>query len=140
VLPAVLKAALRFLHADLSALSLYDRRTQQHHTVAVASTDGHWSPLRSFLSKVPAGLTCESDGESGDVLVLPDDDPRHPFASVLQNATSAAAYVTLRDEDAMLGTLHVVRPAYLRFSQDDRLLVRGIGDHAMLALATVVVV
>jgi len=136
----VLKSALRMLHAEAAALSLYDRRTTRHHVVAVAAADGHWSPIRSLIARVPAGVGPELDDETSDVVVLPDDDPRHSFASILMHAASAALYVTLRHEGVTLGMLHVGRPAQLRFGAGDRRLARGLADHALLALMTVRIV
>jgi len=56
---------------------------------------------------------------------------------VLAQAASAAAYIALSYDDAVIGTLHVVRPAAVPFTASDRCLARDIGDHATLALATV---
>ena len=68
-------------------------------------------------------------------MVLPDDDPQHPFAVLLAQATSAAVYIALFNEDgAAIGTLHVVRRATDPFDDRDRRLARGIADHAALAL------
>jgi len=130
VVPAVLRAAVRLLHAEVAALSLYDAHGRPH-TIAVASADRHWSPSRSLAAKVP--LPRDAIGASGDVLVLPTDDPQHPFAVRLARIASRAIYITLGDDSATFGVLHAVRPAACPFSPEDRKLARGIGDHAVLA-------
>jgi hypothetical protein len=78
-----------------------------------------------------------ASGATGDVLVLPTDDPQHPFAALLAHAASTAIYITLSYDGTTLGTLHAVRPAACPFSPEDRRLARGIGDHIVLALTTV---
>src|SRR5438552_17979505 len=77
VVPAVLRAAVRLLHAEVAALSLYDAHGRPH-TIAVASADRHWSPSRSLAAKVP--LPRDAIGASGDVPVLQTDRPQPPFA------------------------------------------------------------
>jgi hypothetical protein len=125
------------LHAESAAVSLYDHRSHSHHRIAVASTDRHWSDSRSLACRVPPDFALTPAHGTRGVLVLPDDDPQHPFAAVLAQAASAAAYIVLSYGDAPIGTLHLVRPAAVPFTASDRCLARDIGDHATLALATV---
>jgi GAF domain-containing protein len=133
----ILQYSLRLLHAEIAAMSLYDRRSHRHHRIAVASADRHWSDSRSLACRVPPDFPLAPSRATRDVLVLPDDDPQHPFAAALAHAASAAAYIALSYDDAVIGTLHVVRPAAVPFTPNDRCLARDIGDHATLALATV---
>jgi hypothetical protein len=140
VVPAILRGALRLLHAEVAALSLYDSRSERHHAIAVASTDGHWSSSRSLAAKVPPDFPGTAPQRTDDPLVLPDDEPAHPFAALLATVSSTALYVALAYEDAIVGTLHVVRPAALPFAAEERRLARAAADHAILALATVRVV
>jgi transcriptional regulator with GAF, ATPase, and Fis domain len=139
VVPTILQAALRLLHAEAAALSLYDHH-HNPHAVAVAAADRHWSPLRSLAVRAPLDFRRQANGTTGDVLVLPTDDPQHPFAPLLAHAASTAIYIALSYGGKTLGALHAVRPAACSFTPEDRRLARGIGDHAVLALTTVRVV
>jgi len=139
LLPHILRGSLRVLRGDIAAMSLYDSCSHRYRLMGVASADARWSEWRSLVCRLPPEFAAAPQAASG-VLVLPDDDPHHPFAALLTRATSAAVYVALHHDDRVFGTLHVVRPAKLPFGAGDRRQARGIGDHAALALTTVRVV
>ncbi|MBI3770331.1 MAG: GAF domain-containing protein [Deltaproteobacteria bacterium] len=135
LLPCILQASLRLLHGDIAALSLYDPHGHRCRLMGVASADAHWSEWRSLVCRVPPEFAPTPHAVVRSVVVLPGDDPQHPFALLLAQASSAAVYVALFDEDgAAIGTLHVVRRATHPFDERDRSLARSIGDHATSAL------
>jgi GAF domain-containing protein len=135
LLPHILQASLRLLHGDVAALSLYDPHGHRYRLVGVASADAHWSEWRSLVCRVPPEFAPAPHAVTRSIVVLPDDDPQHPFALLLARATSVAVYIALIDEDgAAIGTLHAVRRAMRPFDEHDRHLARGIADHATLAL------
>ena len=87
------------------------------------------------MCRVPPEFAPTPTSVANNVVVLPDDEPQHPFALLLAQATSAAVCVALCDDDGTaIGTLHVVRTAERPFDARDRRLARSIGDHATHAL------
>ncbi|MBI3767603.1 MAG: GAF domain-containing protein [Deltaproteobacteria bacterium] len=135
LLPRILQASLLLLCGDVAALSLYDPHGHRYRLMGVASVDAHWSGWRSLVCRVPPEFAPAPHAVARSIVVLPDDDPQHPFALPLAQATSAAVYVALFDEDgAAIGTLHVVRRATDPFDERDRRLARSLADRATLAL------
>jgi hypothetical protein len=123
------------LQGYFAALSLYDRRGHRFRLVAVASADEHWSTWRSLLCGVPLELAPDPYTTSRRVLVLPDDDPQHPLASLLAQMMGTAVYVALGDADTTVGTLHVVRPGIGSIQTEHRRLASDIGNCATAAIA-----
>ncbi len=132
--PRILQGCLRLLQGCFAALSLYDRRGHRFRLVAVASADEHWSAWRSLLWRVPPELAPDPYTASCRVLVLPDDDPQHPFATLLARMTDTAVYVALGDSSATIGALHVVRPGVGSIQMEHRRLARDIGSCATAAI------
>lgn len=135
LVPRILDGTLRLLRGDVAALSLYEPQSHRYRIMGVASADRHWSEWRSLVCRVPPEVVAESRGLARRVVVLPDDDPQHPFAPLLARATSAAVYAALRDEDGVaIGTLHVVRRAARSFDNRERRLACCIANRATRAL------
>lgn len=139
LLPRILESSLHLLRGDLAALSLYDPHGHHYRLMGVASADVHWSEWHSLVCREPSEFPLAPHAVATKIVVLPDDDPQHPFAVLLAQATSAAVYVPLVDEDgAAIGTLHVVRRRDPDpFDEHDRRLARSIADRmALMLMAT----
>ena len=146
VVANVLKRSLSVLSADTASLSLYDARSRRYRVIAVASAQAaeplRWPPVLQEipLDFVSTRANATLDRTISEVLVLPEDEPEHPVASLLVALDSTALYVALRSGDVVVGAMNVLRPAALVFTAGDRHLARSVADQATLVITTVRVV
>src|SRR6266404_2073800 len=134
VLPGILRGTLELLRGELAAISFHEARGNRHRVVGVATADRRWSEWRSLACRVPSEFAPRRCTVRSSVMMLPDDDPLHPFAILLARNHNTTLYVTLFDARETIETLHIVRPSALQFLPRDRRLARTVADRAGVAL------
>jgi signal transduction histidine kinase len=132
----ILSGTVRLLRAETAALSLYDPVQGRFRVAAITGPQSHLPRWSSIAFEAPRELLTHAGAAVPGMRVLPDDDPNDPLAPALIHAHSCALYVVLRYGAEVIGILTVLRAATDAFDANDRLLARGIGDQAALALAT----
>jgi signal transduction histidine kinase len=135
VAAAVVKHARMLVPADAAVLALRDSVRRVYRIEGVAP--GLDSEAGMAGLEVPEDFAPIVQIVAHDVCELPEDDPATPLREVYAaHGVRRVLYATLREGDALVGILSLVRRTDQRFDAGERLLARGIADHAVLALRT----
>ncbi len=134
VISQILSSTVQLLRADTATLLLYDNAQGRFRVTAIAGPQSHSSRWAAVAFEIPRDFPSLEPPAARGMRVLPDDDPHDPLVPLL--AGSRALYVVLRYGAEIVGMLNILRSATLPFDTNDRILARGIGDQAALALTT----
>src|SRR5579884_2761949 len=135
VAAAIVKHAQALVPEGSAVLALRDAARRVYRVEAVAPSSEPQTGVAGL--EVPEDLAPIVRIVASDVCELPEDDPATPLRNVYAaHGVQRVLYVTLREGDAPIGILSLVRCTEHRFDAGERLLARGIADQAVLALRT----
>jgi signal transduction histidine kinase len=135
VAAAIVKHAQALVPEGSAVLALRDAARRVYRVEAVAPRAEPHAGVAGL--EVPEDLAPIARIVACDVCELPEDDPATPLRDVYAaHGVQRVLYVTLREGDAPVGILSLVRCTEHRFDAGERLLARGIADQAVLALRT----
>jgi signal transduction histidine kinase len=135
VAAAVVEHAQNLVPGGSAVLALRDATRRVYRVEAVAPA---LEPQAGVMGlEVPEDLAPIAQIVARDICELPEDDPTTPLRAIYAaHGVRRVLYVTLREGDAPVGILSLVRSTEHRFDASERFLARGIADQAVLALRT----